>query len=86
MPQTIETITVTLSEPPTGIFRDAVALREIDIIGQALTRLNQISGLLFMLKGNDELCPGFASALAGLETLVDDTAALLTVIPSRGGA
>jgi hypothetical protein len=86
MPQTIETFTVHLAEPPTGIFRDALARSEIDILGQALTRLNQISGLLFMMKTSEEIAPGVAAALAGIETLVDDTAGLLTVIPMRGAA
>lgn len=86
MPQTVETITVHLAEPPVGIFRDAVVSRDIDIVGQVLNRLNQISGLLYVMKSNDDVAPGMASALAGLETLVDDTAALLTVIPARGVA
>ena len=86
MPQTIETITVHLEEPPGGSFRDALAQRDIDIVAQVLNRLNQIRGLLFVMKTHEDIAPGLANALAGLETLVDDTAGLLTVMPTRGAA
>ncbi len=86
MPQTIETITVHLAEPPVGIFRDALEQREIDIVGQVLTRLQQISALLTIMKYSEDLHPFVANAVGGVETLVDDTRALLTVIPSRGVA
>lgn len=86
MPQAAETITVQLAEPPVGIFRHALADREYDLLGEALTRLNQISGIIYLLRYSEELSPIAKTALGGLETLVDDTTALLTVIPSRGAA
>lgn len=87
MPQAVETITVHLAEPPVGIFREALAHRDIDIVGEVLTRLDYISGLLTMMKYSDsEMHPYVANAIGGIETLVDDTRGLLTVIPSRGVA
>lgn len=86
MPQAFETITVHLAEPPVGIFRHALARRDIDIIGEVLTRLNQISGLISVMSTSDDLCPAAQQAMCGLEAIIDDTVGLLTVIPQRGAA
>jgi hypothetical protein len=86
MPQAVETITVHLAEPPVGIFRDACEARPIDIIGQVLTRLGQISALARMMAASEELGPAAQNAMRGIETFVDDTIGLLTVIPVRGAA
>lgn len=82
MPQAIESITVHLSEPPVGIFRDALAHRDIDIVGQVMTRLEQIGALIFVMKTSEEFQPVVQSALGALEALVDDTKGLLTVVPA----
>lgn len=84
MPQAIETFTVHLTEAPRGILGDLSQGRYIDIIGQVQTRLDYISGLLNVLKQCGEIEPPLQSTFGAIETLVDDTLAMLTVVPSRG--
>ncbi|WP_370180219.1 hypothetical protein [Alteriqipengyuania sp.] len=60
--------------------------RGIDMVDGVRTRLDQIGALLWMMRNMDDLAPGIALALGGIETAVEDAGALLSVHSARGAA
>lgn len=81
MPQAAGCITVGFDTPATGIFAYMSRSRGTpDLIDEAHCRLDQIAALLNLLKNGQDLNVVEANAFAALETMVEDAAALLSVV------
>lgn len=81
MPQAAECITVGFDTPATGIFAYMSRSRApADLVEEAHIRLDQIVGLLNLLKNGQDLTVAEANAFGALETMIEDTAALLSVV------
>lgn len=78
MPQADYIVTVPFSEPPTGIFAEVSGSVKwtIDAVHN---RLDQISAMVWLMKHSEELPPVMCDALAGIETMVGDAAAMLSI-------
>lgn len=73
-----QVITLHACEEPTGILFD-MSYSAAGRMGQAVNRLEQISAIANVASQMEELSPVLGNMLRGLETMIDDTIALLSI-------